>query len=754
VPPQREDDGDELDDLSGVILTEDGAISAAEASVRDQAGTLGELTDTAALMDQAAAETAEERLGVTGQIQAGIEGAAAGLTFGGSRFLNAGDEFAAADELERQRVFAKTALAGELGGALLGAFASGGQGLGGTIARLTPRGALEAAAIRAIGRGATTGARAVRGVGFGAVEGGLDVAGNYLARVALDDDRDFSGAELGRAMLAGSLVGGVAGGIGGALTPGAIAGDLAIPGARRVLSDEHAAEVRRLLGEALPEGRRSQSAASRARVWKKTDPAELDDIASESMIARSRGSYQQLQERIASAAARTGADEVESALGSPMLRAALGSDEQATLTAKLRALAGERDEAVAAARRWAQEHAAIVGRPKNARELAEALRRIPAALDESAGPVLARFDETVTALDGELGKVRAAQAVIDGLPAEARAAAVLSPPIAGRVRGLIAGAAERVKANPIAAAALETGEKVAAAAEVAQSLGMPVPSLSKLLGRDNIMGQAVGLFLQARAGARVVGKASGKLGFKSSPVTRAARAVNAGRVRLQGAIDEGLAVATGRIRRAAAPVLTTGAVKALAGIDGVALREQAAQEALDLPSDVAALAIAQVDRVSAYLDRVRPRNPNGGTPWDRAWNPGAVAETEYARRARAALDPEWALAEAFGSSGASLEIEALRECHPDVFARARNALVTIAANDEMRESIPLPIRHALGLGFAVPMTITQLPGYGAIPTTAQRMPQGAPTWGQPSATNANPVVTAEQMDMPGRRRRS
>lgn len=739
-----------------VIMTKDGAITPGAARAQAQAGTLGELEDEAGMLETARLENVEERLGTLGQVQAGIEGAAAGLTFGASRLLDAGDPFAARDQLERQRTFGKTALGGEIGGALLGALASGGQSLGGTLARLTPRAALEAAAIRAIGQAATTGTRALRGVGFGVVEGGLDVAGNYIARVALDDDKEFSGAELGRTMLAGALLGGVGGGIGGAITPAAgRSADELLAQARRVIPDEQVAEIRRLLGEALPEGRRSQSAATRSRVWKKTDAAELDEIASETMIARSRGSYTQLQERIADAGRRTGTADVDDVLSAPMLRAALDPEEYGTLGAKLRGLAADRDDAVAAARRWAEQHAQVVGKPKNAKELAQALKRVPAALEDEAGTVLARFDQTVTALDGELAKVRSARALVDGL-APAGTAAAMAPGIGARVRTLLGGLVDRatgIKTTPGAKAVIEGGEKVIAASEVAQTMGLPVPSISSLIGRDNVVGQAVGLFLQARAGARVLNKAGAKLGITSTPLTRAARAVNAGRARVTRAIDEGLAAATGRVRRAAAPILTTGAVKALGAVDGAALREQAALDALDLPSDVAALAIAQVERVAGYLDRVRPKNPNAGTPWSRSWSPGPVAEAEYARRARAALDPEAALVAALSGPGASLEIEALAACHPDVFARAQSALLAVAADDQLREQIPEALRQSLGHGFHVPLAINQLPGYGALRIVAPPLTP-APSFGQPSAASTNTLVTAEQMDGPGARRRT
>lgn len=748
MPPQQGPE-DETDDL---VYTTGGTITAAEAAVREAAGTLdaSDLADQGALLDEATAAAAEERLGALGQLQAGVEGAAAGLTFDASRLLDADDDIAAAEQLERRQVFAKTALAGEVGGALLGTFASAGQGLPGTIARLTPRGMLEAAAVRSISQGASMGARAVRGIGFGAVEGGLDVAGNYIARAALDEDVDFSGAELGRSMLSGALLGGVAGGVGGALTPGALPeGTVLTSTGRAIVPEEHLAEVRKLLGEATPQTVRRE--VGRGRVWKKTDPADLAEIASESMIRRSRGSYHQLQERVADAARRTGADEVEDVLGSPILRTALGEQEHATLGAKLRGLAAERDEAALAAKRWADAHSAIVGRTKNARELAAKLREVPADLEDAAGPVLARFDEATSAFDAEIAKVRSARAVIDDLPPEGRAAAALSPGVATRVRGFLENAAASVKSIPGVSATVEAAEKVATAAEVAQSLGGNVPSLSSILGHDNPLGQAVGLYLKARVAGRVLGKAGDKLGISSTPVTRAARAVNAGRARVSGAIDAGIAAATGRLRRSAAPLLVTGAVKTLAAVDGEALREQAARDALDLPSDIAAAAIAQVERVAGYLDRVRPRDPNAGTPWAGAWRPGAVAESEYATRARAALDPEWAIARAFDTPGASLEIEALRECHPDVFARAQRQLVTVASDRALRDAMPESLRQSLGRGFGVPLSITQLPGYGAVMAQAPA-PKADPNFGAPSAVASNPIVSTEELRGPGRRR--
>jgi len=127
--------------------------------------------------------------GVGGAFKAGVYGAARGLTLGLS------DVAAEAAGVPSERLRGLSAenptasAAGELGGALLPAIATGGESIGAKILSKTP-----AAAVSAVGHGLaenigarTALGRIATGTATGFVEGGLFGGGEYLSQVALGD---------------------------------------------------------------------------------------------------------------------------------------------------------------------------------------------------------------------------------------------------------------------------------------------------------------------------------------------------------------------------------------------------------------------------------------------------------------------------------------------------------------------------------------------------------------------------------------
>lgn len=711
--------------MDNIIMADPDQVTAYE----EQGWRVESIQDT---MDRAFGEGREQEFGDLGsQIEAGGRAALKGASFGLSDVV-LGDEYGKIIS----EVNPVTSIIGEVGGAILPTLLSGGTGLPGTITRLSPRGALAAASAKYVSSASTTGARALRGLTTGVVEGAMETAGSYIANQAISDNPQESGSSIANQFLMNTFLGGVGGGLGGLATKA----DEALI-ALKPIPEEDIQKFKSLLNTTTDTNRRSVSAASK-KITKSTTDLDLDEIASPSMIHRSRQTYSRLQDRIATAAARNVDQEINDLLSNPFLKNALADEEYLRLTSKLRGLAGEYNQASQSSKLLAESHGSIVGNAKNAKEFGAALKNVSNDLDSRFSDSLAKLDESSIDLDSELTVLRNALAGVDAIDAQTKAAASFDPNILDRIRSSISSSANAIKSNPIISKTIDVADDIAGAAEIANQLGVDVPSLSQLAGgRDSVVGQAIGLYLSAKTGMSALGKTGTKFGI--NPLNRAAATANAAKNKFVQILESGLKKATTVInkkRSIAAPLMSTGLVQAANNVNKENIRAQAVAEASLLPNDVAFEVLGQVDRTLNYIEQHKPKNPNQGTPWQTEWRADPVAENEFGRRTRAALDPLYAIDRIFSTPNNTLEIEALKRVHPLLFSETQSRLMQMT--DAERSQLSEPMKQSLGRGFGVPLQINQLPGYG-LTTINPHIGQPQPQFGQPSVSRYTSFVRSE-----------
>jgi hypothetical protein len=705
MPPQ---DQDILDD---VVLVDGQAVSREIADIRAREGTLGEVISEGELLRKGAAEAAEERLGVTGQIQAGIEGAAAGITFGGTRLLNAGDPIAAAQELERQRVFAGTALAGEIGGALLGAGFSGGTGLSGTIARLTPAGLTAAKSAQFIARGGSGLSRFGRAIIAGGTEGAIQAAGNYVGQTVLRDDpltaegvalSALKGGALGAA--AGGIVQGASGLFAAALRPtGSATDDMA----------------RKLAGIDAPSGA----------------PLRIDEVMS-GKAEDVADAHSTLMAKLDEVRARNLGGEVDDLMASPILRNTAASADGSLLKKierTVRTQADELDWARTAAAEWAKRYQSViddVGQASKS-DLSDRMLKAVGDLDDEGAIHLARLDEAVQGYEGAIGKVR--ERFIQ--------APAATPPLAG--------VADAVSLPAPVAAPLSTmarlrqaGETVAGGLEAAQDIGLPVPTLSQLAG-GGVIGEMLGLYVKARAGARAL-KAAGIL--PRTATTEAAAQVTGLRQRIQSALTArapSIAAGAAVVARRIAPKViakTAQAITDTANAEDSAMR---AASAVDFDAGLSARAGEKASAAVQYLAAKAPKNPFSGTAFADAWVLSPLEAGDFQRQVTTVLDPARAVEIIMHDPTAALEAEALMAVYPDIASEVRRYLTDNAP--DLVAKMPEVQRQFLGQTFDVPLTLSQIPGYTfSMPATAPE-PQQVRT-ARPSNASASPLAKVESLN--------
>jgi hypothetical protein len=689
VAPEDEFSPSDLVVLDGVSMTPE------EAAARQAAGTAGELGDDAALLRQATDAAAEERLGVLGQVQTAVEGAAAGLTFGGTRALNADDALAAYEERERQRVFAGTALLSEIGGAGLGALASGGTGLSGAVARLTPTGLVAARSAQFVGRGGTLLERAGRAVLAGAAEGAIEGAGNYVGQAALRGER-IAGDALGAAALRGGALGGLLGGAAQPLAEGASAG------ARRLRE----AVLRRADDAAPPAGAAARPDDAPVR-YDEVVPARAEDVDD---------ARRALLGSIDDATRREVTREIDDLVQNPTFRNVTAGDDgalAARVEKRLRGAASEFQRSATAARDWgARYQAAIDAAPGT--DVASRVAALPQDLVDEGAVHAARLAEAQFALDGALGKARARY--LGQAPPAAAAPELSAAPAALGRRVASAGAT--------ALGALET----------ADDLGLPVPTLSQLVGGP--AGEALGWLMKIHAGANAL-KRRGLL--PATPAVRAAREANGARSRLESALRRQVsppAVPTGPALARYAQVARDVGELAARGEE----RARVSAELVDADGDVAVRAADAAQRGLDYLARTAPRNPLRASPFGADWKPPESALRTFARRVAVVRDPAGAVATILSDPGAVVELEALREVYPDVFAAARDAVARDA--DRLARDLSVAQRLFVGRAFGIPLSVTQVPGY-ATPAVVEP-PRPVDLGASPNANNS-PVADVERV---------
>lgn len=696
MPPQVEPDDD-------VVLVDGQALSPEIAAIRAEAGTIGEVKGEAELLREGKAKAQEERLGVTGQIQAGVEGAASGLTFGLSRALNAGDPLAAAAELERQQVFAKTAFAGELGGALLGAAASGGSGLSGSLARLTPAGLTAAKSAQFIARGGTGLARFGRATIAGGAEGAIQAAGNFVGQSVLRDDpltaegvalAALKGGALGAA--AGGLVEGASGLFAKAVRPTATATDEA---------------ARKLAGIDAPEGA----------------PLRFDEVKT-GKADEAAEAHSTLLSKIDEVRARNLGGEVDDLLSSPILRNTAASADGSLLKRierTVRKQADELDRARTAAADWAKRYQTVLD-DVGGGDVGERMLKAVGELDDEGAIHLARLDEATQAYEGAVGKVRAKFIEAPAVTPTMAPVDAVSLPVAPDALPLSTIGKLR-----------QASETIAGGLETAQDLGLPVPTLSQLAG-GGVIGEMLGLYVRARAGARAL-KAAGIL--PRTATTEAAAQVTGLRQRVQSAMATGGSRAAPVLRRLAPKVVakTAQAIVDAANGEDEAMR---AASAVDFDPALSARASEKSSVAVQYLAAKAPKNPFAGTAFADAWVLSPLEAADFQRQVTTVFDPARAVEIIMRDPTAALEAETLMAVYPDIASEVRSYLAENAPR--LVRDLPEPQRQFLGQTFGVPLTLSQVPGY-TFSMPAQPQPEPNIRTARPSNASASPLAKVESL---------
>lgn len=662
-----------------------------------------------------AARVVDERLeeefgGVGDVVETGVEGALRGLTFGASDFL--GDD----GTLLRRQVNQGTALGGELLGAIAPAVFSGGTGAVGAVARLTPRGQAAARAAQWISSAGTRSGALARGIAYESAEGAGEMAINYLAQRALERG-EVKAEDLARAVMRGGAVGLASGALAGGLAKLARNADGALPVA--------------------PGARAADVEAPRSALARKAeaggDSISTADLAGRKATARSWDAHQELLADVRSRGRRDFLGEVDEVMRSPVVRLGLEQSDREILERALVTRARDAARAGTDAADWGKRYGQKFRKVKGDNTYTSSLAKVPRELDDEGAIKLAALDDAMDGFDAELRAIREAGAEAEQAAVTAGPDALLAvaPSVGAKIKSVV----DRVRAAPI----VESAAKVAGAAEAAQQLGMPVPTVSQMLGGGTV-GKAVGLFLAAKAARGAVGKLMPTMAG-GTPLARAVALASRHSDRVGDVIRSGLrsAAASVPVRRAIANTPGAGS-KVWDNTRAAEMRQAVASATMALPVPLADAALAQTERVVGYLRAKSPRNPMAGSPWAASWKPDAHAAADWARRQRSALDPEHAIDVAMSTPFAGLEVEALRECHPDLFGDVQFALAGLTAPDlaKMRPAM----RESLGRSFGVPLTTGQLPGYLApVPPTAQ--PQ--PAFARPSNANASALVTGEQV---------
>jgi hypothetical protein len=269
-----------------------------------------------------------------------------------------------------------------------------------------------------------------------------------------------------------------------------------------------------------------------------------------------------------------------------------------------------------------------------------------------------------------------------------------------------------------------------------------------------VVGETVGLFLKIRAGANAL-KSRGWL--PSTAATRAASTVRQTRVRLADVLSGRAARPARPVRPARSFVPSKEATARVARIArNLTLAATSPETALGIEADlspvdaaIATEAAGGARRGLDYLAKTAPRNPLENTPFADKWRPDPYAVSDWERRALAVADPVEAVARIISDPGSLIEVEALAAVYPRIWADVQVHLATNA--DRLVRELSEPQRIFLGNAFKVPLSITQIPGYGSsisLPPPSAAPPTGAsdPRFGYAPGPSQSPLATLEQGD--------
>jgi hypothetical protein len=458
------------------------------------------------------------------------------------------------------------------------------------------------------------------------------------------------------------------------------------------------------------------------------------DLAGKKAATRSYEAHRELMADVLSRSRRDFLAEVDEIMQSPGVKLGLDDVDRAILERSLVARAKDAAAAGSDALQWSKRYGRLFKDAAGDNTYQRSLDRVPRKLDEEGAVKLATLDDAMDGLDSELAAVRAAATEAEQVATTAGPNALLAaaPSIGARIKDAVA----KARSAPAA----QVASSIAGAAEAANQMGLPVPTVSQALGGGAI-GKAVGLFLEAKAARGAIGKLAPAL-LGGTPLARAVAFAAGHRDKIASVISAGIRHAAAPARRIVAKSPRI-AAKVWDRTQADEMRQSVANVAMALPMPIAEQALYQAERTIAYLDKHAPQNPLAGTPWAAQWKPGPHEAADFDRRMTAALDPDAALSRAFDTPFASLEVEALREVHPDLFAEVQSQLAALDA-PAIAKMRPV-MRESLGQAFGVPLTISQVPGYMS-PAPTPSLPGPAPQFGRPSTANASPLVTGEALD--------
>lgn len=667
----------------GVVLTESGALTVEEQAVREAAGTASARVSAQEIADRAEGRVLEDVYGDLGdEVLTGVEGLARGVTFGLSDLLVDSE-----NARLRAQVNPYLSAGSELVGAIAPSLVSGGAGTVGTLARLTPTGRLGALTARVAAGGGTAGARVLRGLSAGAIEGLAAGAGDYVSRVALDVEPEFSA----EALLASAGMGALLGGVAGAGVSGA---ELGIARASRAL---RRAEK---LSDAVPElsvtTAKPRSARKYSEVLGTPDAKALTDELG------------RIAKTIDDARSTRVVSEFDDLLRSPAVAQGLG-DRLPAVRTRINELVQAQQEAAEAAGQWAQRYWYATGTGAGEEITLSALAKA-----RSAGDISEELDDLGAAALARLDEARAkVEAVRLDLTAMAPQPAAALPSLGRRV--------------------LDAGQTIVGGLETAQDLGIgPGAGLRNI----PVVGELLGAYMKLRMGAKAL------RGIGVLPATRAVEAAASVQSTRQ-AITAAIARAASAPAVTAAAANTTRKLTSAAFADVVAGQKAAVTAAEETTPAVTTAAAATAARAAQYLQSAEPKNPYQGSPWGEKWTPTEQQQIDYSRREYAVLNPLEAIERIMTSPFNLLEAEALKAVYPALYQATRDELSRQAAT--LARTLPPDRAKAIGRAFQVPLHVTLLPGYG-VSQLMQAEPQPQPQMGAPSASTTSPLIEGERTE--------
>lgn len=664
-------------------------------------------------------EAVVEQYDTTGNTLAQFgRGVADGITFDLFSTATAPEDPYALERAGYKREAAPRAyLAGQLTGAIAPGLVSGGTGTIGALARLTPAGRLSAATGRLAARGGIA-----RGAAGGFIEGAAAAGGDYVARVALDEDAEFSAS----AMLGAAAQGGLLGaGIGGVA-------ELASGGIGRLVRRRAArAEAERLgqLGAARPgildtkPGKRS----SYKRVVRRELAENNADVA------------RQLERRIDDAATSGTAQRVRGLRDDPDLaRLAQEDEEVARLLERADELAQGFDDAAGRAKgawsRYADDVGLSQAKQRITREASDEVEDAVATTIAETEETGRRLADVYDELAARTGRELPPLGIVGRTSGEAATKAGLDISALAKARGM-AGRAWKTA----------TGDRVAGALGVAELAGTAagLPTTSDI----PVVGDAMGLYLKYK------GATAALRGVGALPATRAVRAAE----RVQGlrerVSDSVRAFATRAARKAAPhrPAATMAAAKAaaivseLGQVNGQDVENQVRQELQDTTSGVAEASALQARAAVEYLQRTAPRDPLPHRPPHLSkWRPAEHEAAVFARRVRSVADPAYAAARVLESALSAIELDALAAVHPAVLQALRSDVMANA--DEIAKKRDHDAVRSLGYRLGLPLTVETAFGARAPVENQPAMPpETSLNLPGPSTPGASPAVEAERV---------